>query len=375
MDTKINFAVVHELIKEQHKAIQESNIRPNVLDITIPAVDKLIVGATSIYGRKNNTAHYGTFAAKTASDFPNDFSAYASLASHTEKSFLEITSSAMVELYDQAKLAHASSGGYILFIDYENAQGRFLMTSMLKKKDGLRLNENLVPEELIELDLSSLYHAARISFKRFAEYKNATESEKHELNYLSFLSQNAGRSAAGYFVTALGCALGTASSTATKNLIIESAKFFRDRPDLKKHRLAVKDDILRYLEKQKDAQESAKLSEIEHIARAYFPASYDGQADDLADEFTSYLNSEAVGVPVEFPVNKSVLDKHTHIFYKSENWQLKFDRDALGTGIGAEIRFIKESNQLVINNLPTDVITLIQEALADRTEPADSAQK
>lgn len=367
METKVNFAVVHELIKAQHKDIQDSDIRDVVLKQEKPAVMKLIVGATQIYGKKNNAAHYGIFAKKTLSEFPKDFRAYSKLPV-SEKSFLEITRSAMGELHQAADKAPAASGGYILFVDYESIQGRFLLIAMLKKRDGLRLNEKLEPEELIELDLNSLYHAARINFGRYAEYEEADADARQELNYLSFLSQSAARSAAGYFVNALGCAVGTASAAATQNLIKESVKFFRDRPNLHPNRLAFRDDMLRYLEKQKDAGESVKLSSVEAIARQYFPAEFDGEADELASEFISHLNSEAVGVPVEFPINKSVLDKYTHVIYKAENWQLKFDRNSLGESVDAEIRFIEKERKLVINNLSEEAIAHIRQAISDKID-------
>lgn len=72
MDAKINFAVVHELIKEQFKDIKSSDIRKVVLKKDKPAVSKLIVGATSIYGKKNNGTHYGIFAKKDRKRFSED---------------------------------------------------------------------------------------------------------------------------------------------------------------------------------------------------------------------------------------------------------------------------------------------------------------
>jgi nucleoid-associated protein len=370
MDVKVHFAVVHELIKEQFKDIQKSYIRTAVLDKDKPAVNKLIVGATSIYGKKNNATHYGIFAKRTASEFPTDFNAYSKIGL-SEKSFLEITESAMGELYTAAKKTTASSGGYILFVDYENSQGRFFLITMLKKRDGLRLNENLEPEELIELDLNSLYHAARINFNKFNEHGEADDDARQELNYLSFLSQSAGRSAAGYFVTALGCAVGTASGAATKNLIVESVKFFRERPNLRNKRIQFKDEILRYLERQRDSGQSVKLSEVEAIARQFFPAEMEGQADDLANEFTGHLNSEAVGVPVEFPISKGTLDKYTHVVYKADNWQLKFDRNSLGEGVDAEIRFVEKDRKLIINNLSPSAVEVIRQAIADKQDAAE----
>lgn len=367
MDIKVNYAVVHELRKEQFKDIQPSFIRQEVFDVTKPAVSKLIVGATSIYGKKNNAAHYGIFAKKTASEFPEEFDGYTKIVI-SKKSFLEITGSAMGELHAAAKKATAASGGYILFVDYESGNARFLLIAMLKKRDGLRLNEELEPEELIELDLNSLYHAARINFSKYGEYANADDEAKQELNYLSFLSQSAGRSAAGYFVTALGCAVGTASAAATKNLIMESVRFFRDRPNLYPNRIRFKDEVLRYLEQQRDTGLSVKLSEVEAIARQFFPAEMEGQADDLASEFTGHLNSEAVGVPVEFPISKATLDKYTHVLYKADNWQLKFDRNSLGEGVDAEIRFVEQDRKLIINNLSDQAVEVIRQALADKID-------
>ncbi|RBL69892.1 nucleoid-associated protein [Pseudomonas sp. MWU13-2625] len=368
METKVNFAIVHELVKEQYKDILNSNIRDVVYDLKIPAVSKLIEGAVGVYGKKNNNSHYGTFAKKTASDFPNDFHAYFSQPKLVEKSFIELTQSAMAELYASAKPLPAASGGYILFIDYYNPQGRFILIAMLKKRDGLRLNDKLIPEELIELDLNSLYQAARVNFDRYEQFLAADEEGRLELNYLSFLSQTSGRTAAGYFVNSLGCMVGSASSQATKNLIMESTQFFRERPDLYPHRLAMKDQVLHYLESKRISGDSVKLSEVEAIARGFFPATYEGQADDLAGEFIAHLNSEAVGVPVEFPLSKATLQKYTHVQYKSDNWQLKFDRDALGEDINSEILFIEKDRKLILNNLSDDAIAVIRAAIDEKKD-------
>lgn len=239
---------------------------------------------------------------------------------------------------------------------------------MLKKRDGLRLNDKLIPEELIELDLNSLYQAARINFERYEKFLAADEEARLELNYLSFLSQTSGRSAAGYFVNSLGCMVGSASSQATKNLILESTQFFRERPDLYQHRLAMKDQVLHYLESKRVSGDSVKLSEVEAIARNFFPATYEGQADDLASEFVAYLNSEAVGVPVEFPLSKTTLQKYTHVQYKSDNWQLKFDRDALGEDVNSEILFVEKDRKLILNNLSDDAIAVIRAAIDEKKD-------
>lgn len=147
----------------------------------------------------------------------------------------------------KAENIHAASGGYLLFADYSNAQGRFFIIAMIKQKEGMRLSRQLVPEELTQLDLDRLYQAARINFGKLSAYQTATESDRQEQNYLSFVSPSNSKTAAGYFVTALGCAQGTASARATDTIIRESVGFFRQHDELSRYRQAFKNDLLDHL--------------------------------------------------------------------------------------------------------------------------------
>jgi nucleoid-associated protein len=76
-------------------------------------------------------------------------------------------------------------------------------------------------------------------------------------------------------------------------------------------------------------------------------------------------------IPVEFPISKATLDKYTHVVYKADNWQLKFDRNSLGEGIDAEIRFVEKDRKLIINNLSENAIEVIRQAIADKRDSAE----
>lgn len=373
-DVTINKIVIHELIKEQHAAIQPSNIRPNVIDPTNVAANKLLNGIISLYGKRNNSAHYGTFRTGVGrGDFPDNFETYSTIKTPDNIQFLEITTSAMNELYRKAEASTPSSGGYILFADYSKQQGRFFLAAMIKQKEGLTISENLEPEEFIQLDLSKLHQAARINFGKLSAYLAADSVGKMDLSYLSFVSPRTGKTAAGYFVTALGCAPGVAASRATDTLIRESIKFFRENEDLQEYKLEFKKDLLEYLHEKEKFNESVKLSEIEKLARKYIPAEQEGQADEIADAFISYLNSEDLSIPVEFPINKSALTKYTHIKYKADNWELNFERQALGDKDDAQIYYDKVQNRLIINDLPEKAATILAEELArQKAESSDN---
>jgi len=368
-DIIINKVVIHELIKEQHQLIQPSNLRPAVLDSANGIVLKLVDGITSLYGTRNNSAHYGTFRIGEGSgDFPACFHTYTESVIPDEAQFMTLTRVAMEELYRKAESSRASSGGYILFADYSSAQSRFFMIAMIKQKEGIRLSEHLEPEELIELDMNRLYQAARINFGKLSAYLAASEDDRQELSYLSFVSPNAGKTAAGYFVTALGCAPGAASARATDTLVKESTAFFRNNDILKPFRKRFKENLLAYLSGKEETGDSVKLSEVEKIARQFMPAEDEGQADKMAGALIAHLNSEKHAVPVEFPVNKTALNKHTHISYSADNWDLKFERHALGVTDAAQIYYDRENRRITIKNLPDSLIEKISEELESRPE-------
>lgn len=366
-DITLNKVVIHELVKEQHQRIQPSNMRTSVLLASSEPVLKLVTGVTSLYGKRNNSAHYGTFrSGEGRGDFPDSFELFANLAGPTDQEFIDISKTAMEALFSKAESSHAASGGYMLFADYSNSQGRYFLVAMIKQKEGLTLSNRLEPEELTQLDLSRLYQAARISFGKLSAYLAANENDRHEINYLSFVSPSASKSAAGYFVTALGCAPGTASALATTTVIRESVDFFRKNDVLKPHRQAFKTLLITYLTDKEESGVSVKLSEIESLARRFFPSVEEGQADTIADAFISHLNGEEHSVPVEFPVNKAALVRSKRLQYRADNWEFSFERGSLGEISDAKIYFDKEHNRLIINDLPAEAVKLLEDELRDR---------
>lgn len=363
-EIRINKVVIHELVKEQHQKIKPSNMRKVVLSPSSEPVRKLVIGVASLYGKRNNSAHYGTFLKDGSRGiFPDAFEKFALLERPDDTQFLNLTESAMEALYKKAKDIHAASGGYMLYADYHNTQSRYFLVAMIKQKEGMTLSEHLEPEELTQLDLSRLYQAAKINFGKLSAFFAADEQVRNEINYLSFVSPSASKSAAGYFVTALGCAPGTASARATTTLIRESVDFFRKNERLRPHTQTFKNALLDYLTEKEKTEQSVKLSEIESLARRFFPSEQDEQADHIADEFVTFLNSEEHGVPVEFPVHKQSLFRCKRIQYKSDNWEFSFERNALGDKQGAKVHFDKENNRLILNDLPQAAVKLLEAEL------------
>lgn len=366
MEITIIRVVIHELVKEQHKPFEKAIKKSIVLPASNAVVLTLLEGVTGLYGRRDNSAHYGTFLeGPKAGFFPPAFKNYFEQTPPTDESFIKLSHVAMDELERSTIDATAASGGYILAADYESEQGRFFLIAMLKTKAGIRLSESLIPETTEALDLNSLHQAARINFERFSKYVAAKPEEKSDINYLSFVSPSANKSTAGYFIKALGCSKGTASAKATDMVINETSAFFKSKPELANQRIKFKQELTSYLTVCAQFGKSATLSNVEAIARKYFPEDDHLKADEWAEELYARLNGEKNAVPNEFPVNPSVLRKHTLIKYKADKWDINFEVNALGVTSDAEIQYDKQGAKLTIRYLPAEMRDKIEEALRD----------
>lgn len=372
MDLTLNHVVIHEIKKQQHQDIEAIDKKNDALPNDNELVIQLIKGVAGIYGRRNSSAHYGVFLPANQSGlFPPSFTSYAATPAITAKRFIALSHVAMDELVRLAKLTPAASGGYILVADYSNEQGRFFLIAMLKKKPGINLNANLVPEGIQQLDLNSLHQAAKINFERFEEFLRATPEEQQEINYLSFVSPSTNTSTAGYFINALGCSKGTASAKATSAVVKEATAFFFNKPELKRHKTEFRDKLMSYLADCAEQGQSAKLSQIDKIARQFFPADDMTTVEALSDELFTRLNGDKHAVPCEFPVSKTALKKYTHIRHQTAAWDLNFSVTALGDTSDAEIEYQHNDGKLVIRHLPAEMREKIEQVLRDRKVEAE----
>lgn len=361
----INNVIVHELQKKQHKSIEKIDTRNTVLDPQNAVVQKLLEGVTSVYGGRENGAHYGTF--KTTIDkgpFPDAYQTYITGGSSTAP-FVKLTHDTMGRLATLAEAVTASSGGFILFADYLLNSDRFFLVCMIKNAPGITI-KNLEPEELERLELDKLSQAARVNVQKYSDFLTATEEERTKINYLSFISSATSKGTSGYFITALGCTKGSTSAQATRLVETESIKFFSERANLKVNTAKLRREIREYLKEKLVKEESATLLDIGEIARKQIPSDISDQADKIINEFTLHLNSEDIGVPTEFPIHKGTLKKSTHISGKTEIWSFDFDREALGTSDAADVFFNKNKKTVTLKNLPDDMIEEIEAQLRER---------
>ncbi|KAA1205861.1 nucleoid-associated protein [Vibrio cholerae] len=349
MSIILHHVVIHELVKEQHESIQDPVIKEQTLPTANATIKKLVNGIVDLYGKKDSSAQYGVFrTGDSRGRFPEAFDAYKK-GNATVEEFLNVTKVAMNELYSKAESQSSSSGGYILFADYEYKGNRFFLAAMVKQKPGYKITGELKVEDLEYIDLNRLHQAAKINFNKFDVFNNADEVERNDINYLSFVSPRNNQKTAGYFILAFGCKAGAPSAKATQAVVRESVAFFKANDVLSDCANDLSKRLYEYLDRKHVSGEPAKLSEVEKIARDFFPAD---EADDLAEKLVAHLNSEEVAVPNEFSVNKTKLYSMSHIVYKSDDFHVTLDKGDIGQNEDA--RFYYDGSKLVLQDLPDD---------------------
>ena len=356
---QLNYAVVHELVKETGTLEAEVDLAETLLSAESRVVVDLVRQIVDLIGQRENMAHYGVFRDDAASTrVPSIVTSYCMEAEPTPDGFLELTNDCMTALCDRARSQNWATGGYLLFADYVST-GRFLLVAMIKQRSGITM-DGLVPTSITELDLRKLHQVARVAFERLCRYEETAAEERQDMTYVTFVSPKGSQRAAGYFVTALGCEQGTPAAAATRAVIAGTNYFFDNREPIRSRRYEVKEELLGLFKRKVDANEHAKLPEIYEVVRRYFPLE---EADRLSEEFAMHLQSETRRVPMEFPISKATVNRYTRFTYRSNQLKVEIDKAAVTREDSGPIYFDEAHGRLVISD--EDFIAELGTALRD----------
>ena len=358
---QLNYAVVHELVKETGTPEARVDLAETLLSAEDRVVGELVSQIVGLIGQKENMAYYGVFRDDSAStQVPNIVKSYCMDAERTSEGFLSLTNDCMTALCDRAGSQNLATGGYLLFADYANTGRRFLLVAMIKQRSGITM-QGLVPTSITELDLSKLHQVARVAFDRLYRYEKDPE-ERQDTAYVAFVSPKGNRQAAGYFVEALGCQMGTPSAAAVKAVFAETDEFFGARESIRSRKREAREGLLELLQRKVDAKEHVSLPEIAEVVRSYFPPE---EAYRMSGEFVAHLQSESrkVPVPAEFPVSKAVVSRYTRFKYRGNQLTMEIDKAAVTREDSGPFYFDEAHGRLVISD--EDFIAKLSVALRD----------
>lgn len=367
MAFELMHAVIHSFTKETNTLVVTEIVKKDVLlKKDLAAVVSLVFGVSRLLGKVGNIVSYGQFGDDMRQGpFPSEFHSYTADTSNADV-FLQLSHTAVNELALGAKEELLSTGGHILVAQYTNDSIPYLLVAMIKQRGGVSLDSDYVPIEITEIDLTKVSQAARINLTRYAEVMGMPdepldEEEGVDRTYLCFLGQGKNNQASRYFVTALGCTKGIASSRATQNAITAVEKYFSSS-ELRKHRTRARDSVVSYLQKKIATGENATLDEICHAANSCVPA----EEQEATNGLKEFLNNEQNKVPTQFAIHASTLNKRIRIKGDAGNWAIQFEQQILGTVPDSVIYYNAEARTLTINALTDQLVKSIEAEINSR---------
>lgn len=359
--------VIHGFTKEANSLLVTDIVKKNVLlNNDLPAVQSLVTSLSKLLGKPGNAVTYGQFGDdQRQGPFPSSFKGFASDSSNEQ--FLSLSHLAVDELVNEASKQSFATGGHILASHYKSDGAPYFLVAMIKQRGGVTLDGDYVPVEITEIDLSKIHQAARINLNSYNEAHCAEDSEQSlgddakDHTYLCFLGNSKSSQASGYFITALGCTKGIASSRATRNAIDGIAKYFK-KPELRKYKTRARDAVIGYLQRQLATDQNATVEDICNAAVSCLLAEERVYADDIWE----VLNNENSKVPSQFVVNENTLKSKTTIKSESDSWSIQFEHQILGADSSSVFYYNREKKSLTINELGTKLIETIETELDSR---------
>lgn len=360
MAFSLRYCVIHELVKESGKQSVETIIKP-----LLPEDDKhvinLVISLNELIGKKESQAARGTFDNKSKIyKVPGAFDEYYN-GEIKSSDFHSFTKICMNELVRQAKdpARVAASGGAIVFAHYQNGNSHFLLITMVKQKEALRLDNDLKPVGIVQIDLNKIHQAARINFDKYYQYEVTAEEEKP--TYLAFVSPKINLDASGYFVAALGCTDSVPSAKATEGILSAVKSYFDANREISGYKREAYDTLIEYLNSRENG-ELASLIDIENVIKPMLPT----DKRQHMDHFVDFLNGELICLPLEFSINKSVLNKHTKVKASSPGWEINFEKRFLGVSAQSIIQYRKEERKIIISRLDDNILEKLDAVLREK---------
>jgi len=364
-------AVIHyfEKNKGSTEIPKDKIVRKKPFDPKITTLIALAEGIHSLLGKKGNNVVWGQFDNNARQgNFPASTETF--VLSTSADNFETLTNTALDELMNQAALEGFATGGHTLFAHYTSDSIPYMLIANIKQRNGLALDSNYIPIESVDIDMSKVLQACRINLARYSETLNLAEdqmdpTEGSDKTYLCFISKGRDSEASAYFIKALGCTPGIASTRATNNAIDIIEDYFRNNETLKPYSSHAKDNVIAYLTSKLEAGEKATLNGLHLAACGAIPPDKTDLTEKL-DLLVDHLNNEESKIPDEFTVNKGILEKRTKIKGKSTKWAVQFDRSALSTSVDSIICYNSNEGTLTFSDIPTDMKESIEAEISSR---------
>jgi nucleoid-associated protein len=331
----INEAILHHIAKEPNTSGADAvRIHPRAEALAADQrLEQTVIDLLKVYGK--STSGYGTFDAnQTVCRFPVLLSDYT----NAQANLITFSQEATKLIADKMKNEHFATGGYALFLRYDNQGQDWVLVVMLKLKPGTGVDEQTLElSDTLSLDIEHLHEAARIDL---AKWKN------NEQPYLSFIKKRqGGADVSRYFREALGCTEYTDAQHNTETARTAYEDFCKDQKWSAAQKQAGRQRVYDYYEAKHQANEPVNLQALSAIID-----------DQNPEAFVTFVREKGFEVNDTFQPHRNTYRRLKRIARKFGSVNVSFEVDDV---IAGRVDFDENNKCLVIKDPPDALIAEI----------------
>lgn len=295
----------------------------------------------AIYGKLTN--NYGCFDQdRDTYRFPHHLQQYLSEA----VSIVELSKIACRFIADRMSSASSATGGYALYLRYQNQGRDWLLIVMLKLKTGTGIDQqSLELNESLAFDINHLHEAARIDLAKW---------QANEQPYLSFIKRSGRQDeVTRYFRLALGCTEYTDSKSNTEQALKAVDAYCATMEWTPEQKQEARRTTYTYFDEKSRSKEPVNLIALAAMLN-----------DQEPESFTRFVREQEYPISETFEPHKRTYARFQRISGKFGTVNVSFDVQDV---IDGAVDYDATHGQLLIGNPPASLIEKINRAKGNDT--------
>lgn len=330
-------AAVHGIKKEPNTSITTEHSNDEPLDLD-DRLKKLCEELLKIYGRTTN--NYGTLSTDEVFLFPAAMKQYY----YNKTNIAVFTKNTTHLIATEMSKSQPATGGYALFLRYNNQERDWLLVVMLKLKSRTGINEKTLKlNDSISFDLEHLHEAARIDVQKW---------QNNEQPYLSFIKRSGRQDeVTRYFRLALGCTDYTDSKAHTAQTLQAVKAYCTAQNFSPEQTRKIRQTTYEHLDNKWSTKEPVNLIALSAILN-----------NDDAQSFLDFVRAQQYTINETFSPHKRTYSRFRRIQGEFGSVKVSFDASDLLDG---KVEFDAVGKKLIIREVSQKLADDIRDAKGD----------
>lgn len=327
--------IMHRIDKTQHQTDATPTYKENLFSSS-PTLTSFSESLSETYSKKTSKEYANFRTGENLPEFQRILDEY--LENESDESFKRFSRQATEQLASKMNSKPASTGGFVVVVDYTNIF-RFILIALVNKKEGYTEN-NLDIVQIEQLNIDQLGMAGFVNINNY-------QNENTDYRPLSFMRGT--REVSDYFSSFLGADTNIETSSHMTGVLINALKDYYRHKEYELSEIEQKSQaIFSFCDDKRQNAEPVNVTAISSILDP-----------DNPNEFFEFSQEEErnynLNTVIE-SIHRQKLNNLKSFSIKGAGFRISFDRELYNDTIK-----LNNNNQLIISDLPLEFIEQIRQ--------------